>query len=595
MPKKDDDQQDVKGIQDLIAETKNKKGEKKEATENSSKAPVLAEEKVTEKLAEKMKDIRIKELEQVTEKQAGTAGFPYINLVGFPINGDSLNSIPKDIAKEEKVICFYKSDKEVKLGSTNPENPKLKELLDPLVEETFTGLGEIYLISQNSFDKSFELYDKFPVPREFVTGIKITGEELDKLQKELKNFGILNAKLSKEKNMTDIIKMILAMSIKSNSSDIHLESEEKKVTLRYRVDGVLHIAASIPKKNWQRLDSRIKNIAGLKINITDKPQDGRITVFLKGGEDKLEIRVSSLPTSYGGSIVMRLLKSTVASLKFDDLGVRGKAADDLAMQVDRPIGMIITTGPTGSGKTTTLYAILNKLNTPETKIITLEDPIEYKLEGISQSQINHSKGYSFAKGLRSILRQDPDIIMVGELRDKETAEVAVQAALTGHKVVSTLHTNDAAGAIPRFISMGVKPFLLAPALNAVIGQRLVRRIHDKCKIEEKLSDKDLKRVKETLENLPQNSGYNIDVNKLKFYRGQGCDECNHIGLKGRIGIYEIFPVNSEIEKEILSGKTSEYKIAEIAHNSGMITMVQDGLLKALDGITTVSEVFRVTE
>ncbi|MCX6743485.1 MAG: ATPase, T2SS/T4P/T4SS family, partial [Candidatus Parcubacteria bacterium] len=282
-------------------------------------------------------------------------------------------------------------------------------------------------------------------------------------------------------------------------------------------------------------------------------------------------------------------------LQFEDLGVRGKAYTDLKRQTERPTGMIVTTGPTGSGKTTTLYAILNKLNNPETKIITLEDPIEYKLEGIAQSQIDHSAGYSFADGLRSILRQDPDIIMVGELRDLETVEVSIQAALTGHQVLSTLHTNDAAGAIPRFLSMGAKPFLLAPALNAVIGQRLVRKIHDKCKIEMTLEPEKLERVKQALAKLPSNSGYSVDVNKMKFYRGQGCDECNHIGLKGRIGIYEIFTLNSEIEAEILSGKASEYKVAELAHSGGMISMVQDGILKSLDGITTVDEIFRVTE
>jgi type II secretory ATPase GspE/PulE/Tfp pilus assembly ATPase PilB-like protein len=292
---------------------------------------------------------------------------------------------------------------------------------------------------------------------------------------------------------------------------------------------------------------------------------------------------------------MRLLKSKVTSLQFEDLGVRGKAYEDLKKQVDRPTGMIITTGPTGSGKTTTLYAILNKLNDPETKIITLEDPIEYNLAGIAQSQIDHSAGYSFADGLRSILRQDPDIIMVGELRDLETVEVSIQAALTGHQVLSTLHTNDASGASPRFLSMGAKPYLLAPALNAVIGQRLVRKIHDKCKIEFTPEPAVLERVKELLGNLPADSGYKIDLNKLKFYRGQGCDECNHIGLKGRIGIYEIFTLNPDIEKEILSGKTSEYIISKIAHDSGMISMVQDGLLKAMDAITTVDEVFRVVE
>jgi len=584
-----DDDNQIKGIDDLISESKGDQ----QADEKDK--PVLAEEKVTEKFEEKMKEIRIKELEAVAEKQAASLGIPYINLIGFPINGEALNSIHKEIAEEEKVVCFYKTDQEVKIGSPNPQNPNLQGILDTLKEDTVGGKGEIYLVSQHSYEETYKLYEKFPVPREFIGGIKITEEELLKIQKEIPNFGLLNAKLNKEKNITNVFKMILAGAMKSNASDIHIEAEEKKVTLRYRIDGMLHIAATMPKKLWHKLDSRIKSISGLKINVTSKPQDGRITVFLKGGEDKLEIRVSTLPTSYGESIVMRLLKSTVTSLGFEDLGVRGKAKEDLDRQVARPIGMIITTGPTGSGKTTSLYAILNKLNDPDTKIITLEDPIEFKLEGISQSQIDHSQGYSFADGLRSILRQDPDIIMVGELRDLETAEVAVQAALTGHKVVSTLHTNDAAGAIPRFISMGVKPFLLAPALNAVIGQRLCRRIHDKCKEEVKLDAKEIAKVKEVLGNLPENSGYKIDMDNLKFYRGKGCDECNHIGLKGRIGIYEIFPVESEIEKKILAGNTSEYEIAQIAHDLGMITMVQDGLLKALDGMTTVEEVFRVTE
>jgi type IV pilus assembly protein PilB len=239
-----------------------------------------------------------------------------------------------------------------------------------------------------------------------------------------------------------------------------------------------------------------------------------------------------------------------------------------------------------------LYAILNKLNDGETKIITLEDPVEFKLTGISQSQIDHSKGYTFAGGLRSLMRQDPDIIMVGELRDLETAEVAIQAALTGHKVISTIHTNDASGAIPRFLSMKVKPFLLAPALNAVIGQRLVRRIHEACKIEQEIEPEMLERVKRILGTLPPNSGYTMPT-EFKFYRGQGCDICNHIGLKGRLGIYEIFTMSAKINEEILGGKTDEYKISQLARNNGMITMVQDGILKALDGMTTVDEVFRV--
>jgi len=583
MAAKDKDKPQVKGLADLIKESKAK-----------SQAPEIAETKVKEKFTEKMEEIKIKELENVSQAQAQRLGYPYINLIGFPINSDTINSIPREIAKTNKVICFLKTDKDIKIASTVPNNPKLAELLQKLTTETFTNQGEIYLISEHSFIETEKLYDKFPPPREFVAGVKITGEELTKLQKDLKNFGILNAKLNEEKNLTSTFKMILAGAMQAGASDIHIEPEEQKIILRYRIDGVLHVVATLAKKDWERIDSRVKNIAGLKINVTAKPQDGRITIYLAKG-DKMDVRVSTLPTAYGESIVMRLLASNLTSLKFEDLGVRAKAYEDLKRQVERPTGMIVTTGPTGSGKTTTLYAVLNKLNNPETKIITLEDPIEYKLEGINQSQIDHSAGYSFADGLRSILRQDPDIIMVGELRDLETVEVAIQAALTGHQVLSTLHTNDAAGAIPRFLSMGAKPFLLAPALNAVIGQRLVRKIHDKCKIEMKLEPEKMERVKEYLSKLPANSGYKVDLNKMKFYRGQGCDECNHIGLKGRIGIYEIFTLNAQIEAEILSGKTSEYKIAELAHDGGMISMAQDGILKALDGITTVDEIFRVIE
>ncbi len=579
-----DDEKKVKGLSDLLAESK----------KNKSASPTIAEEKVTEEFTEKMEEIRTKELEDIAKKEANKTGFPYINLVTFPINSESLNSILKPVAAEQKVICFDKTDEKVRIASTNPNNPKIQEILKPLAAETYTGKGEIYLISENSFQSAFKLYEKFPPPREFVAGVQITGDELSALKKEIKNFGILNARLNSEKSITQIIKILLAGALQSDASDVHIEAEENKITLRYRIDGVLHIVSTLPKKIWPRLDSRIKNIAGLKINVSDKPQDGRITLYMKE-LGNLDIRVSALPTAYGASIVMRLLSSKITSLKFEDLGLRGKAYDDLRKQVERPTGMIVTTGPTGSGKTTTLYAILNKLNDPETKIITLEDPIEYKLEGISQSQIDHSKGYSFADGLRSILRQDPDIIMVGELRDLETCEVAIQAALTGHEVVSTLHTNDAAGAIPRFLSMGVKSYLLAPSLNAVIGQRLVRKIHDKCKIEAKLEPEQMAKAKEILSKLSPTSGYNIDINKLKFYRGQGCDECNHIGLKGRVGIYEIFTMNAEIEAEILSAKTSEYKMADLAYNQGMITMAQDGLLKALDGITAVDEVFRVAE
>lgn len=581
------DDKHIKNISDLLKEQKAKKVSAQKVT--------LAASETREKLEEKIESIKVKELEDAAQKEAASLGVPYINLVGFPISDVALTAIEKEIAKKHQVVCFLLEEKEIRIGSPNPENPELQPLLESLIDTfTYKGHGDIYLISQHSFDIAYALYDKFPGRRKQVAGVEIRAEELAELQKNITSFGRLNALLNEETNMSSIVTILLAGALQSDASDIHLEAEEEEIVIRYRIDGVLHIVGKLPSKYWRRLDARVKTLAKLKINITSQPQDGRITLFLSGGE-KMDIRVSTLPTSFGESIVLRLLHSKVSELSFDDLGMRGKQYEDLKREIERPTGMIVTTGPTGSGKTTTLYAIVNKLNDEETKIITLEDPIEYKLKGIAQSQVDPSKGYTFAEGLRSILRQDPDIILVGELRDLETVEVAIQAALTGHKVLSTIHTNDAAGAIPRFLSMGTKPFLLAPALNAVIGQRLVRRVHDACKIEQEIDKETMERVKKVLSDLPKSSGYTIDISKLKFYRGQGCEACNFIGLKGRIGIYELFTITEEINKEILSGVTDEYKVARLAHEAGMITMVQDGLLKALDGVTTVEEVFRVAE
>jgi len=287
------------------------------------------------------------------------------------------------------------------------------------------------------------------------------------------------------------------------------------------------------------------------------------------------------------------LRSSSVGLGFEELGIRASAFEQLKREVERPNGMIVTTGPTGSGKTTTLYAILKKLNDSETKIITVEDPIEYQLKGVNQSQTGPN--YTFAQALRSIVRQDPDVIMVGEIRDLETAEVAIQAALTGHVVLSTIHTNDAAGAVPRFMSMGVKPFLLAPAINAVIGQRLVRRICQECKQEVVPPADHLQRAKDLIGKLPESEKSTIDIDNLKFYEGKGCDRCQGIGFKGRVGIYEIMTMNPEIEKMILSGNVSEYDMRDVAMRFGMVTMAQDGVIKALLGQTSLEEVFRVAE
>ena len=544
-----------------------------------------------EKFEEKMEKIRLKEKEAETQAKAASLGFDYVNLEGFPISPEALVLIPREQANSEKIIAFLYSGEEVRLGAVDPTNPQAEEVRFQVAERVHANV-KVYMISEHSFMLAEKLYDAVPEVKKIKKGVEISAEELSGFQEQVKSLAELND-LVQTVNTTDFVTLIIAASL-DETSDIHIEAGEKEVVVRFRIDGVLQRVAAVKKELWPRIVNRFKLISALKLNITDVPQDGRFTIYLGDGQ-KVDVRVSTLPTAFGESIVMRLLKPSAINLAFEDLGLRGKAYEDLKREVARPNGMIITTGPTGSGKTTTLYAILKKLNDEETKIITLEDPIEYKLEGISQSGMDKSKDYTFAKGLNSILRQDPDVIMVGELRDLETAEVAIQAALTGHLVVSTIHTNSAAGAVPRFLSMGVKPFLLAPALNAIIGQRLVRRVCSECKTEDQLDGPTLEKVREVLGKLTPSSGYEVDLDNLKFWKGGGCDVCHGTGYKGRMGIYEIFSMSPEIEKLILSGQVSEYDMQNIAIEQGMITMAQDGLLKALDGITSVEEVFSVAE
>lgn len=543
-----------------------------------------------EKFDTKMREMDVKSKEEQTSVRAGALNLPYISLSGFPISAESLKVIPEKDAREKKVICFYFTPEDLRLGVTD-HSPEIVEYAYQLGERHHAK-AQIYLISEHSLDSGLKLYATLPIIKPISKDINITDEELGRFQEEIENLQALEG-FFKNISITDILTLMIAAALKTSSSDIHVEAEDKGIAVRYRIDGVLHEVANLPKEQWKKFVSRIKLLAGLKINITDKPQDGRVTLRLTSGS--LDVRVSTMPTTYGESIVMRILHSGSKGVTYDNLGLRGEAYERLRREVERPNGMIITTGPTGSGKTTTLYAILRTLNKPGVKIITLEDPVEIKMEGINQSQVDPSHDYTFAKGLRSILRQDPDICMVGEIRDLETAEIAIQAALTGHLMLSTIHTNSASGAIPRFMSMGVKPFLLAPALNAIIGQRLVRRICEHCIEEDNLDTEKMERVMKLLNTLPEAEKKKIDLNNLKFYKGAGCPKCSGLGYKGRIGIYEIFTMNKEIEQIILSAEVSEYAIQEIAVKNGMVTMAQDGILKALDKITSIPEVFDVAD
>lgn len=425
-----------------------------------------------------------------------------------------------------------------------------------------------------------------------ITGqIKISEETSPIIQKKIDN--ILNFKKEIENNLTrettQILEIILGGAANLNSSDIHFEPEKEKAKIRIRVDGILRDIIYLDPKIYSKIVSRIKLISGIKLNVADRPQDGRFSLILK--ESPVEIRTSTLPSEYGESIVLRVLNPKNL-IELADLGLRNDLLKIFEKEAKKPHGMIIVTGPTGSGKTSTLYAFLKKISGSETKIITIEDPIEYHLKGISQTQAEPSKGYDFANGLRSLMRQDPDVILVGEIRDFETAQIALQAALTGHLVLSTLHANDAAGTVSRLVDLGVSSASIAPAVNMIVAQRLVRKICEKCKKEAVATAEELAEFEKNLNSLPKNVKIRPLTKDLKIPKTKGCEFCNFTGYSGRMGVHEALLINSDMEKLILASATTA-ELRETAIKKGMIAMYQDGLIKVLKGITSLEEVKRV--
>ena len=551
----------------------------------------VSPKEVREKFEKKMAGVAVKEREVETQKLAAKLGFPHIDLKSFPITQQALKQVSREEAERLRAACFYSGQNQVRLAAVDPVNPEVKALFEQ-VKEKNNADGVLYLISPNSFAYVMKMYERLPKILAITKDISIKEEEMLKVQADVTDFRALQTLLEKT-STTDLVTFLLGAALKLEASDLHVEAEEQDIVVRVRLDGILHDAATLEKNKFSKLLARIKLISGLKINITNQPQDGRFTIKLSAGD--VDVRVSTMPTVFGESIVMRLLPQKKQGISFDDIGLGGDAYERLKQEIQRPNGMIITTGPTGSGKTTTLYSIMYLLNKPGVKIITLEDPVEYRMEGINQSQVDEPRGYTFVKGLRSILRQDPDIAMVGEIRDLETAEISIQAALTGHLMLSTLHTNSAAAAIPRFLSMGTKPFLLAPSLNCVIGQRLVRLNCLSCKKEEKLIPALAAKLDKVVKAMSEKTKKEYESHPPVFYKGAGCEECHGIGYKGRTGIYEILLVEEKIEKLILAEKISEFEIEAEAVSAGMVTMAQDGMLKAQKGLTSLEEIFRVIE
>ncbi len=507
---------------------------------------------------------------------------PFVNISTTAIDSEALSLIPESISRRFIIVPYLYDSKNEKLfiATSDPLNVNLADFLSKK-----TGKRVVLSLANNSdVTKAINLSYAQGLSPEVKEALKEVAPEKVVKKAEQVNQSVHEAPVAK------IVNTILEFAVKSRASDVHIEPQETKTRVRYRIDGILQEKLSLPRGLHDSLTSRIKILSEMKIDERRIPQDGRFA--FKVGSEEVDLRVSTLPTVNGEKIVMRLLKKTGGLPSLEDLGLRGPQYHDLQEAISKPYGIILVTGPTGSGKTTTLYSILSKINKPTVNIMTLEDPVEYQIVGINQVQINAPAGLTFATGLRAFLRQDPNIILVGEIRDKETTQLAIQAARTGHLVFSTLHTNDAATAIPRLIDLGAEPFLVASVINASVAQRIVRKICNSCKEVYDPVPEVIENVKEVLGDLLPKS-YR-EGSPIRLARGKGCEECNGSGYLGRIAIFELFKITSAINKMILQEKSAR-EIEEQAKKEGMIMMKQDGYLKALDGLTTIEEVLRVAE
>jgi len=496
-------------------------------------------------LEEKLKSIRRKEEEEEARKKAQEFGLSYLNLSTYFIDPSVVSIVPEEEAKKGNLAVIKKEGKRIYIAVKDPLDKNTREILDKLKEQGY--YYNLVVVSPKSLRKAWSKYQEIIPEASFIRQIQIDTSSIFQFQAEIKNLNGLKEKINELQSQpisytSKMLELILTGGLQTLASDIHFEREKNRTLLRYRIDGILYDVTYLSLENYKMLLSRIKLISGLLINITDVPQDGSFSIKLK---DKfIDIRTSCIPGLYGENIVLRILNPDLIDLSFSELGLEKDMLKTMEKEIRKPNGMIVNTGPTGCGKTTTLYAFIKEINKPNIKIITLEDPIEYRLEGIVQTEVNREKGYTFLKGLRSILRHDPDVMLIGEIRDKTSAEVALHSALTGHLLFTTLHTNDAAGAIPRYIELGTKPSILASALNVVMAQRLVRKLCPYCKEQITPSSSQLEKIENAIKNIDKqklklilktsNPVSAVKNGKIKLYKAKGCKKCSEIGYKGRI-------------------------------------------------------------
>ncbi len=506
-------------------------------------------------------------------------GVPFISLDGKTISPEILKFVPEATARRYHLVPFEQKNNQLFVVMVDPLDLQVIQFIEKssnLSVKPYLGLPE-------DIDKAVSDHYTQNLSSEVTSALK---QVTDLQQKVEDNAPEDKAEVIHEAPVANIATQLLEFAVKAKASDIHIEPGEENTRVRYRIDGILHEKILLPRGVHDALISRIKILSGLKIEEKRLPQDGRFSYT--SSKSIYDLRVSTVPTVHGEKVVMRLLPKSTKAPTLQDLGLRGASLKNLETQILRPHGIILICGPTGSGKTTTLYSILTRISTTKVNIATIEDPVEYQIPGANQVQVNTTIGLTFASALRSFLRQDPNIILVGEVRDNETADLAIQAALTGHQVFSTLHTNTASGSIPRLLDMGMEPFLIASSLNVSVGQRILRKICSNCK-------QNYPAPAEVAENIKRVLGSFIDGAKpVVLYKGAGCSQCGNSGYLGRVGIYEVLPMSNGIMKLILA-RSSDDQIEKQAVEEGMITLKQDGYLKAIEGVTTLEEVLRVAE
>ncbi len=555
-----------------------------------------------EKQNKELADLRKVEEEQLVATLAESKyGLPYIDLYRLGVDNEALRAISEKDSKAMNVAPFKLFGKNIFIALHSPSDELIKKLKDDMERKNL--VPTFYMASTASIQKVWDRYREISMAESTqVGGIDISGDVLQETAKKINKIQDIQKLVTealegnKTHKISHLLEIILAGAIAIKASDVHIEPEKERGRLRLRLDGVLQDVNFFGLDVYRLLNSRIKLLSGMKLT-TKISQDGRFNIM--EGDAELSIRSSLIPGAYGEAIVMRILDPKSLQVDLEELGIEPHLFEIIKAEIVKPNGLILETGPTGSGKTTTLYAFLRKIYSPEINIITIEDPVEYHLAGITQTQVNLERGYTFTEGLRSALRQDPDVIMVGEIRDKDTAEIAVQSSLTGHMVFSTLHTNNAAGVIPRLIDLGVNPKILVSALSLSIAQRLVRKLCNSCKKEKALSDGENKTIKSIIDGMKSEgkdlAKYNItEAGPFKVFAAVGCDKCNTTGYSGRIGIFEAIKTDEAIEK-IMPTNPSEREIKKVASTQGILSMRQDGLVKILSGITSIDEVQSVVD